>query len=257
MKASAIKNGCSAILSTLAAIVALFLSVSPPASAEGICLGAVPVNIVTSCAELSAEGRADAEWTAYLTDYTARRNLECRLSGLSGDAWMTENSELCQIYGCADAESREKLLSIAGKYGLSLLNTRESTELCDLPLPKVENANWKNAQYLCSDGAFAASGTVSFEGWVCEFTYSECPTGVLGTWSLDGKIFNQYSRWNHTLPCGTELRIDMAPYNSGEQSGFRQIFLYYRAADRIISVCANVPNGRTGAEQFADHFWIE
>lgn len=256
MKRSAVKNGCSAVLSTLLAVVALFLSVSPPASAEGGGFGAVPVNIVTSCAELCTEGRADAEWAAYLADYRAQKRLECRMAGLAGDAWQTDDSELSRIYGCADDKSREKLFSVAEKYGLSLQSARQSAELCELPLPEVENVEWKSADYLCPDGGFAATGCVNCGGWISEFTYSECPTGVLGTWSLDGKVCDKYVRWDHTLPSGARLRIDMAPYGSGNRSGFRQVLLFYRASDRIITVRADVPNGSEGAERFADCFII-
>ena len=188
--------------------------------------------------------------------YTAMRELECLTAGLSSDVWRDgADRPEDSLYGSADEVSRLRLREISRKYGLSLCTNTESD--ADVELPTVENAENVSTVYCFDEGIFGISGRLKISGWKCDFVYEECPAGVMGFWSNGGYILDKYSQWRYTAPCGKELFIDMGPADSGGYSGFRQVLLYWQDGDRIITVRGSVPNGRDGAEAFAECFISE
>ena len=246
----------AAALLALAGLVLLFTA-SPPANADGNSLSEAPLSLVTSCARLCGEGHAAAEWKTYLDGYSARRSLECRLAGLDGNAWRTlTDSPESVLCGCADAASLEKLYAVADKYGLCLHRDVSFPDSTDAPpLPEIAGAERLEPLYQCSDGAFGITGRLTVGGWVCSFLYEESPVGRMvgrsGTGSCD-----KYSSWRTVLPCGSEVWLDMGPYDSGEHSGFREVLVFFRDSERIVTVCGSVPNDRAGAEACAAAFTL-
>lgn len=253
MRSLRLRNLSSLILALIMAAGMLFTFTSPPASADGT--GIVPLHIVTSCAAFCTEGRADAEWCAYLAEHEKVKAMECRLVGLPSDAWRTDTqSAESIIYGCADEESREKLFAVANKYVLQLHSDISFSDSTDgMNLPAIRGIEKLEPEYSCSDGAFGVSGRLKTDGWYCDFLYEECPAGVMGFWSRRG-CCEKYSQWSRTLPDGTELMLDLGPADSGGHSGFYEVRLFQKREGKIITVLGSVPNGREGAEKFADCF---
>lgn len=255
MKLTVIKRCFAAAAAALAAAGAMLVSASPPADADG---GAESYGmwIATSCAAFSPEGRAEAEWRAYINGYSSQREKECINAGLSPDAWR-DGADRPEdgIYGSADETSRQRLREIAQKYGLVLRGRPADPE--DILLPSIENSEQMCALYRFEDGSFGVSGRVDVSGWRCDFVYEECPEGVMGAWSSGGELRGKYSSWSHALPDGDKLWIDMGAPGSGRYSGYRQVLLYCSRDGRVITVRGEVPNGREGAEQFADCFLHE
>ena len=92
---------------------------------------------------------------------------------------------------------------------------------------------------------------------MCDFVYEECPVGVMGFWSRSGEQLDKYSQWRYSPPDGAPVWIDMGAANSGGYSGYRQVLLYRRSGERLITVRGSVPNDRDGAEEFADSFFTQ
>lgn len=255
MKHQAWKRWAAGLAVVTAAAFTAFVSSSPPANAE-TDREFIPIHIATSCAEFCTEGRADAEWSAFIGKYSAQREMECLAAGLPSNAWRdgADRSE-DSIYGSADEPSRLRLREIARKYGLELCDKEENDT--DAKPPTVENAENISQAYCFGEGVFGFSGRVRLSGWMCDFVYEECPAGVMGFWSAGGTILDKYSQWRYTSQCGKEIYIDMGPADSGGYSGFRQVLLYRQEDGRIITVRGSVPNGRDGAEAFAACFMIE
>lgn len=254
MKHPAWKRWAAGLAVAAAAAFTAFVSSSPQPGAETDG-EMIPVHIATACAEFCTEGRADAEWSAYIGKYTARREKECLAAGLPPDAWRDSAAKPeDSIYGSADETSRLRLREIARKYGLKLCDN--SSLPADVQPPEVENAENVALDYCFGEDVFAFSGRVRISGWMCDFVYEECPVGVMGFWSTGGYILDKYSQWCYVLPCGREIFIDMGPADSGGHSGFRQVLLFGQEDGRIVTVLGSVPNGREGAEQFAECFLI-
>lgn len=257
VKRGKIRKILTSASAVLMAAAMLLLLPSAPADAEG---GSelLKITVATACAEFSAEGRADAEWAAYLKKYTAQQELLSRAAGQEGGAWRRDTeSDLACMYRCGDDASRQRLAEIAGKYGLTLHPDCTVPDSMDaLPVPTIAGGGQYEPAYRCSDGAFGFTGRVETGGWVSDFLYEETPVGTMGFWSMEGETCDKYSRWRRVLPDGAELWIDMGPYDSGTHPGFRQVILYCRDSRRIVTVRASVPNGREGAEAFAACFSI-
>ena len=253
MRHPAWKRWAAGLAAVTAWVFTAFISSSPPAGAETDG-EFTPVHIATSCAEFSTEGRADAEWSAYMRSYTAQREAECVAAGLPSGAWKDGAAQPeDRIYGSADEGSRLRLREIARKYGLRLCGG----ETDSVPLPPVlEAAETVSPEYSFGEDAFGFSGRVRISGWTCDFVYEECAAGVMGFWSVGGTILDKYSQWRYASLSGEELFIDMGPADSGGYSGFRQVLLFGREDGRIVTVRGSVPNGREGAEQFAECFLI-
>lgn len=243
-------------LAVLAAFSAqVFISAAPSADAEP---GGdyIAVAAVTSCAQNSTEGFADAEWSAYLSAYSRSREAECLATGLTADAWRdSAGQDEDVLYGCADEATRRRLREIARKYGLELCDmapdTREKT------LPFAAETEGLRTLYAYKNGAFGIAGRIDLSGWMCDFVYEECPVGVLGFWSRSGEQLEKYSQWRYSPPGGAPVWIDMGEANSGGYSGYRQVLLYRQSGNRIVTVRGSVPNDRSGAEKFADSFFAQ
>ncbi len=241
-------------LAVLAALVSqVFISASTPAGAEGSA-DYISVAAVTSCAQNSTEGYADAEWSAYLTAYTRDREAECIASGLPADAWRDgAGQDVDALYGCADDVTRTRLREIARKYALELCDAAPDSSGRVLSLA-AETESLRTL-YSYKNGAFGVAGRTDLSGWMCDFIYEECPVGVMGFWSREGEQLDKYSQWRYFAPDGEPVWIDMGAANSGGYSGFRQVLLYRQSDMRIITVRGSVPNDRDGAEEFADSFF--
>lgn len=243
-------------LAALAVFTAqVFISAASPAGAE---TGSdyIPVSAVTSCSQNSTEGFADAEWSAYLSAYSRAREAECLAAGLPSGAWR-DGAEMAEdaVYGCADGMTRQRLGEIARKYGLELCGAAAEDSERELSISAAtENLR---TLYAYENGAFGLSGRVDLSGWMCDFVYEECPVGVMGFWSRSGEQLDKYSQWRYSPPDGAPVWIDMGAANSGGYSGYRQVLLYRRSGERLITVRGSVPNDRDGAEEFADSFFTQ
>ena len=146
----------------------------------------------------SPEAKASAEWEAFYWDYTMNNVIpNDNVDGLP---------EQAGYYGAYNREMYDKLLEIAERYGLKLVEGFENGKRAGHLLDgkewfyyAYENGNFKE------EGSFTAS-----DGVMVDYSLARHVKGYMSTITLDILDAQGWKSWNHTTPAGDAVAVGLS-----------------------------------------------
>lgn len=146
----------------------------------------------------SPEAMASAEWEDFYWDYTM--NNEITNEGADG------LPQQAGYYGAYNRVMYDKLLEIADKYGLKLVEGFESGSRAR-HLRDGENTSY----YAYSNGNFKEEGSfVASDGVTVDYSLARHVKGYLSTITLDILDAEGWKSWNHTTPAGDAAAVGLS-----------------------------------------------
>ena len=146
----------------------------------------------------SNEAMASAEWKAFYWDYTMNNEIQ---NG-NPDAL----PEQAGYYGAYDREMYDKLLEIADKYGLKLVENIESGSRAR-HLKDGETTSY----YGYANGNFKEEGDfVASDGVKIGYSLARHVKGYLSTITLNILDADGWKSWNHTTPAGDAAAVGLS-----------------------------------------------
>ena len=146
----------------------------------------------------SPEAKASAEWEAYYWDYVM--NNEITNEGADG------LPQQAGYYGAYNQEMYDKLLEIADKYGLKLVEGFESGSRAR-HLKDGENTSY----YAYANGNFKEEDSfVASDGVTVDYSLARHVKGYLSTITLDILDAEGWKSWNYTTPAGDAAAVGLS-----------------------------------------------
>ena len=199
----------------------------------------------------SPEGRAQAEWDAFLAGYDRDGAI---LAAIGNEIdW-----DLLEAYPCYPAvytwEMGEKLEEIAGKYGLTLHTRRQAvdsrSDWIGMAGGDFLGDNVPAPGWMYEDGTFHFDG----EGWVdghglMDYQFDRIVKGSLNDVGLTIGDVDDYGQWSHTASSGVTVTLVLGPDKGLILADLEDSFV-------TVNVLEGTDQGLTAAdmEAFADSF---
>ena len=146
----------------------------------------------------SPEAKASAEWEAFYWDYTMNNVIpNDNVDGLP---------EQAGYYGAYNREMYDKLLEIADRYGLKLVENIENGKRAGHLLDGKE---W--FYYAYANGNFKEEGDfVSSDGMTIDYSLARHVKGYLSTITLDILDAGEWKSWNYTTSTGDVAAVGLS-----------------------------------------------